>query len=71
MQRTDRAGSAVSRSLKITVAVWLFGLLLISITATAALEATERIVWRKVPIALDIGAGAPGPLPGTGECGPS
>ena len=54
MQRTDRAGSSGSRTLTITAAVWLCGLLLASVTATAALEPTERIVWRKIPITLDL-----------------
>ncbi len=68
MQRTNRAGLSASRTLTITAAVCLCGVLLLSVTAIAALEPTERIVWRKVPIALDLGVGQermvhfPGPV---------
>tara|TARA_R110002110_G_scaffold158656_1_gene356144 strand:+ start:23618 stop:24427 length:810 start_codon:yes stop_codon:yes gene_type:complete len=68
MASTNHARSPVSRTLTITALVCLCGLLLASVTAPAALEANERIVWRKIPITLDLGVGQermvhfPGPV---------
>ena len=68
MQRNNRADVSIFCTLITTAAVWLCGLLLLSVSATAALESTERLVWRKIPISLDLGVGQerlvhfPGPV---------
>ena len=68
MQPNNQRGSSASRTVIVTAAIWLFAQLLFSATASAALEPTERIVWRKSPIPLDLGVGQermvhfPGPV---------
>ena len=68
MQTNSFQGSSASRMVFLTVIISLCGLLLFSTTAAAALESTERIVWRKSPIALELGVGQermvhfPGPV---------
>lgn len=55
MQPNNQRGSSASRTVIVTAAIWLFAQLLFSATPAAALEPTEHIVWRKIPIALDLG----------------
>ena len=68
MQTNSFQGSSPCRMVFLTVIISLCGLLLFSTTAAAALEPTERIVWRKSPIALELGVGQermvhfPGPV---------
>jgi len=68
MQTNSVPGSSASRTVFLTVIISLCGLLLFSTTASAALDPTERIVWRKSPIALELGVGQermvhfPGPV---------
>ena len=68
MQTNSFQGSPASRTVFLTVIISLCGLLLFSATAAVALEPTERIVWRKSPIALELGVGQermvhfPGPV---------
>ena len=68
MQTNSFQGSSPSRMVFLTVIISLCGLLLFSATAAVALEPTERIVWRKSPIALELGVGQermvhfPGPV---------
>ncbi len=68
MQTNSFQGSSASRMVFLTTIMSLCGLLLFSTTAAAALDPTERIVWRKSPIALELGVGQermvhfPGPV---------
>ncbi|MCR9184744.1 MAG: TIGR03749 family integrating conjugative element protein [Halieaceae bacterium] len=68
MQTNSFQGSSASRTVFFAVIISLCGLLLFSTTAAVALEPTERIVWRKSPIALELGVGQermvhfPGPV---------
>ena len=55
MQPNSFRRPSASRTVIVTAVVWLFAQLLLSATPAAALEPTERIVWRKIPIALDLG----------------
>lgn len=55
MQPNNQRGSSASRTVIVTAVVWLFAQLLLSATPAGALEPTEHIVWRKIPIALDLG----------------
>ena len=55
MQSNNQRGSSASRTVIVTAVVWLFAQLLLSATSAGALEPTEHIVWRKIPIALDLG----------------
>ena len=68
MQTNSVPGSSAFRTAVFTAVIWLCGLLLFSATAAVALEPAERIVWRKSPIALELGVGQermvhfPGPV---------
>ena len=68
MQSNNSCGFSMSRPVAFTAVIWIFAQLLLSPSASAALEPTERIVWRKSPIALDLGVGQermvhfPGPV---------
>jgi integrating conjugative element protein (TIGR03749 family) len=68
MHLTSHPHKPAIHTVALPAIVWLCGLLLLSAMAVATDEPTERIVWRKVPIALELGVGQermvhfPGPV---------
>tara|TARA_R100000005_G_scaffold48526_1_gene23248 strand:- start:1109 stop:1918 length:810 start_codon:yes stop_codon:yes gene_type:complete len=53
-RRVNPPGSHIQSALGFA---WLYALLLFSATSLGALEPAEQIVWRKIPIALDLKVG--------------